>query len=437
MGNFFFETIVILLLLLANGVFAMSETALISARKARLQGLVDQGNQRAKVALETATHPLNFLSTIQIGITLIGVVAGAFGGATFANAIAEALQSVPFLAPYRVAIGFGVVVLVITYLSLVIGELVPKQMALANPERIATLVAQPMQWVTQLASPAVSLLTASTRLVSQLLRVQTLGDPPVTAEEVQTLVEQGRQVGIFEAAEQEMVEGVLKLDDTRVVTLMTPRTEVIWLSVNESPEQILAILTESQRSRFPVAAEGLDQVLGVVLAKDFVQVDWDAQIFDLKALVKPALYFPEHLSALKALEQFKQSRIHFAFIVDEYGGVEGILTPNDILEAIVGDINGADEPHSLGVVEREDGSWLLDGALATERLKEVLQVEALPDETAYQTLGGFILHQLGAIPTIGQHFEWQGVRFEVVDMDGLRIDQVLVTKTLSSTVGME
>jgi putative hemolysin len=437
LGNFFFETIVILLLLIANGVFAMSETALISARKARLQALVDQGNQRAQVALETATHPLNFLSTVQIGITLIGVVAGAFGGATFANAIAEALQSVPFLAPYRVAIGFGVVVLVITYLSLVIGELVPKQMALANPERIATLVAQPMRWVTKLASPAVGLLTASTRLVFKLLRVQTLGDPPVTLEEVQTLVEQGRQVGVFEAAEQEMVEGVLKLDDTRVATLMTPRTEVIWLSVHESPEQIRATLTESHRSRLPVATEGLDQVLGIVQAKDFVHVDWDARPFDLKALVKPALYFPEHLSALKALEQFKQSRIHFAFIVDEYGGIEGILTPNDILEAIVGDINGADEPQQPGVVEREDGSWLLDGALATERLKAVLQVDTLPDEAAYQTLGGFVLHQLGSIPTIGQHFEWQGVRFEVVDMDGLRIDQVLVTKTPSSTEDME
>lgn len=427
MGNPFFEILIILLLLVINGVFALSETALVSARRGRLQAMADQGDAGAQVALATANHPLDFLSAVQIGITLIGVLAGAFGGATFAEAIAVALQAIPFLAPYGEAIGFGVVVIVITYLSLVIGELVPKQIALTNPERIAALVAPAMQLLAKLTSPLVRLLTASTRLVLRLLRISTTSESTVTLAEVQTLVEQATQGGVFEAAEQEMVEGVFKLDAMHVGSLMTPRTNVVWLAVDDAPEEIYRTLAESQRSRFPVAAESLDRVLGFVQTKDFVQRGVDFSQLDLAALLKPALYFPESMSVLRALEQFKISRIHFAFVINEYGGVEGIITPNDILEAIVGDINGADEPHQSGVTVREDGSWLLDGTLSIERMKTVLQVDRLPDETDYETLGGFILHQLDALPTPGQHFEWESFRFEVVDMDSLRVDKVLVT----------
>lgn len=422
------DILIILLLLIANGVFALAETAIVSARRARLQAMAEDGNIQAQVALETANQPLDFLSSVQIGITLIGVLAGAFGGAAFAEAIAAALEPIPILSNYSDAIGVTIVVIIITYLSLIIGELVPKQIALTNPERMATLVAQPMKTLTKLTSPVVRLLTVSTQLVLRILNISTANDASVTLEEVQTMVAQATKGGVFEVAEQEMVEGVLRLDNTRVGNLMTPRTDVYWLAVDDPPEEIFNIFTESQRSRFPVAEEDLDQALGIIHAKDFAYPNLDIAKLDLKSFIKPALFFPENLSALDALEQFKRKRIHFAFVINEYGGVEGIVTPNDILEAIVGDITEPDDEELPEAVKREDGSWLLDGSLAITRMKSLLEIDDLPAETAYHTLAGFVLHQLGTIPHKGQQFEWQQFRFEIVDMDGRRVDQVLVAK---------
>jgi putative hemolysin len=283
-----------------------------------------------------------------------------------------------------------------------------------------------MRTVAKLSAPVVNLLTASTRLVLRVLRISTTNESTVTLAEVQTMLDQATQEGILEAVEQEMVEGVFKLDDLQVGNLMTPRRHVVWLSVNDPADKILRAFTESQRSRFPVVQENLDQAIGIVQAKDFVHLRNDMTTIDLRALLKPALYFPESMSVLQALQQFKKTRIHFAFVIDEYGGVEGIITPNDILEAIVGDIDGLDEPQPTGVVVRADGSWLLDGALSVERVKEVLDVDLLPGQMSYQTLAGFILSQLGAVPATGQSFTWDKFRFEVVDMDGRRVDQVLV-----------
>lgn len=428
MGNPLLEILIIVVLLLLNGAFALSETAIVSARRGRLQAMADAGDPGARIALETAHNPLDFLSSVQIGITLIGVLAGVFGGATFAEAIALRLQTIPALAPYGDAIGFAVVVLVITYLSLVIGELVPKQLALKNPERIAALVAPPMRFIARITAPVVALLTASTRLVFRLLRISTVNESSVTLAEVQTMVEQATQEGVFEAAEQEMVEGIFKLDYMRVGNLMTPRRNVIWLAVDDPVDEIYRTLAESRRSRFPVVEEDLDDVLGIVQAKDFVHLHQRTEPIPLRDMLKPALHFPESMSALQAIQEFKKSRIHFAFVINEYGGVEGIITPNDILEAIVGDIDDVDEVDTPGIVVRDDGSWLLDGALAVERVKDVLDVDALPGQEMYQTLGGFILHQLATIPVVGQNFIWDRYRFEVVDMDGLRIDQVLVER---------
>lgn len=428
MGNPLLEILIIVVLLLLNGAFALSETAIVSARRVRLQAMADEGDPGARIALETAQNPLDFLSSVQIGITLIGVLAGVFGGATFAAAISLWLQTIPLLAPYSDAIGFAVIVVVITYLSLVIGELVPKQIALKNPERIAALVAPPMKFIARITSPIVTLLTASTRLVFRLLRISTVSESSVTLAEVQTMVEQATQEGVFEAAEQEMFEGIFKLDYMRVGNLMTPRRNVIWLAVDDPVDEIYQTLTESRRSRFPVVEEDLDDVLGIVQAKDFVHVHQRADTISLRDMLKPALHFPESMSALQAIQEFKKSRIHFAFVINEYGGVEGIITPNDILEAIVGDIDDVDEVDTPGIVVREDGSWLLDGTLSVERVKDVLDVDALPGQETYQTLGGFILHQLATIPVIGENFVWDRYRFEVVDMDGLRIDQVLVER---------
>ena len=426
MNNPFLEILIILLLLILNGLFALSETALVSARRGRLQAMADEGNASARIALETANNPMDFLSSVQIGITLIGVLAGVFGGAMFAEAIAQLLQTIPYLAPYGDAIGFAVVVLVITYLSLVIGELVPKQIALTNPERIASLVAPPMRKIARITSPVVTLLTGSTRLVLRLLGISTIKESTVTLAEVQTMVEQATLEGIFEASEQEMVEGVFKLDYMRVGNLMTPRRNVIWLSVDDPAEEIYRTFAESPRSRFPLVEGNLDHALGIIQVKDFVHLREEGSMINLRAMLKPALHFPESMSVLQAIQEFKKSRIHFAFVINEYGGVEGIITPNDILEAIVGDIDDLDEPNTSGIVIREDGSWLLDGALSVEKVKDVLQITLLPGQESYQTLGGFVMYQFGAIPAIGQNFTWGNYRFEVVDMDGRRIDQVLV-----------
>ncbi len=435
MNNPFLEILIIFLLLLLNGLFALSETAMVSARRGRLQAMADAGDTNARIALETAHNPMDFLSSVQIGITLIGVLAGVFGGATFAAAIAQSLQTIPYLAPYGDAIGFAVVVLVITYLSLVIGELVPKQIALTNPERIASLVALPMRRIARITSPVVTLLTGSTRLVLRLLGISTINESTVTLAEVQTMVEQATLEGIFEASEQEMVEGVFKLDYMRVGNLMTPRRNVIWLSVDDPVEEIYRTFAESPRSRFPLVAGNLDHALGIIQVKDFVNLREDGSMINLRSMLRPALHFPESMSVLQAIQEFKKSRIHFAFVINEYGGVEGIITPNDILEAIVGDIDDLDEPNTSGIVIRDDGSWLLDGALSVEKVKDVLQITMLPGQESYQTLGGFILDQFGAIPVIGQNFTWGNYRFEVVDMDGLRIDQVLVQSASPTVAG--
>jgi putative hemolysin len=422
------EVFIVILLLLANGVFAMSEIAIISARKARLQQLANAGDRKALVALELANAPNHFLSTIQIGITLIGILAGAYGGAAIARELAAGMEDVPFIAPYRHGIALGIVVVSITYVSLIVGELVPKRLALNSPERIAAAVAPAMRALSRLASPAVHLLSLSTDAVLRLLGVRPSEEPPVTEEEIRLLLEQGAQAGMFEAAEQAMVERVFRLGDRRVSSVMTPRTEIVWLDRDASLEEICRTVTESVHSRFLVAQGTIDNVVGVVHAKDLLARTFEGQPIDLMALLQQPLYVPESMPALRVLELFKQSGTHLALVVDEYGGVQGLVTPSDILEAIVGDIPSVAELGEPQAVQREDGSWLLDGMLSVDEFKEIFDLSALPgeDQGVYQTLAGFVIMQLGRIPAVADHFEWQGLRFEVVDMDGNRIDKVLV-----------
>ena len=429
MSNLVLEILIILLLVLANGIFAMSEAAVISARKARLQQLAEAGNFQARAALELATHPNQFLATVQIGITLVGIMAGAFGGATVAEEIAARLSVIPFLEPYGEIIGVGIVVLGLTYFSLIIGELVPKRLALNNAERIASAVAAPMRALSAIAAPVVRILSVSTDLVIRVLGVKPSTEPSITPEEIKILIEQGTASGVFEETEQDMIRGVLRLDERQVGACMTPRTQIVWFDLEDSPEDIRRKIATSQHSRFPVIKDSLDNVLGIVHAKDLLTQLLAGQLLDLKALLRPPLFVPESMSALKVLELFKQKGAHLALIIDEYGGIHGIVTHNDILEDIAGKIPSAGEPAEPAATRREDGSWLLDGLLPIDKLKEIFDIEELPDEEQghYQTVGGFVMTLVRSIPTVGQYFEWRKLRFEVVDMDGHRVDKVLVT----------
>lgn len=426
MSNLTFEILFIVLLIIANGVFSMSEIAIIMARKARLQQWANEGNVKALAALELASSPNRLLSTVQIGITLIGILAGVFGGATIAENLALRLDSIPTLAPYSEAVALGVVVLGITYLTLVIGELVPKRLALHNAEGIACTVAAPMRVLSRMASPAVHLLSISTDTVLRIIGIRPVAEPPVTEEEINILIEQGMKSGAFEEAERAMVEHVFRLGDLRAGALMTPRTDIAWIDIDESPEEIRRKIAQSGHSRFPLCQGSLDNILGIVQVKDLLSHNMVGKPSDLKASMRRTLFVPESTHALKVLELFKQSGIHLSMVVDEYGGIQGLVTLNDIMEEIVGEIPSIEEKAEPLAVQREDGSWLLDGMLPAVDLKEIFQIKKLQGEGIYQTLGGFVLMQMGRIPSVGNHFEWGGLRFEVVDMDKNRIDKVLV-----------
>jgi len=423
------QILLILLLIVANGVFAMAEMAVVSARKARLQQKAHEGDARARAALVLAESPNRFLSTIQIGITLIGVLAGAYGGATVSPDLAAALRAVPLLAPYSQALALAIVVLSTTYLSLVLGELVPKRLALNDPERIAAALAGTMRTLSVAASPVVRLLSASTDLVLHVLGVVPSAEPPVTQEEIKILLAEGTEAGVFEEIEQDMVESVLLLDARRARGLMTPRPEVVWLDIEDPPEEIRRKIIESSYSHFPVCRGSLDEVLGEVEAKDLLTRCLEGKPLDLKSLLHRPLHVPEVMPSLKVLEAFKSSGTHMALVLDEYGSVQGLVTLTDILEAIVGDIPSAEDLAEPQIVQREDGSWLLDGMLGVEELKELLNITELPGEEQglYQTVAGFVTSELGRIPGVADHFEWNRLRFEVVDMDGYRVDKVLVT----------
>lgn len=423
-----FEIAVIFALIVANGLFAMAEIAVISARKARLKRRSDDGDEKARSALELANDPRNFLAAVQIGITLVGVLAGAFGGATIANYIASAIASIPVLAAYSNAIGVVVVVILITYFTLVLGELVPKRLALNNPEGIARAVAQPMKLLSRLTSPLVNLLGASSEKVLRLMGVNLKNEPPVTEEEIKVMIEQGTQAGVFDEAEQDMVEAVFRLGDRRVETLITPRTEVVWLDLDDPIEEIKQKITSSSYSRFPVAQGSLDHVVGLVQAKDLLIRIFKGEPINLREVMVQPLYVPETMPALKVLELFRESRVHTALVIDEYGGFQGLVSLFDILEAIVGEIPELGEVSEPEIFRREDGSWLIDGMLPIDEFREIFRLGVLPDQDRnyYQTVGGFVMTFLGRVPEVGDRFEWSGLKFEVMDMDGLRVDKVLV-----------
>jgi putative hemolysin len=425
------EVTAILLLMIGNGLFAMAEMALVSARKPRLQQRADEGDAGAAAALAIAEDPDDFLATVQIGITLIGVLAGAFGGATIAGELADALDHVPFLAPYSDVLSVGLVVLTITYISLVIGELAPKQFALGDSERLASRIAPSMSLLSRIASPIAHFLSLSAEAVLRLVGVQSHPDLPVTEAELKLLLEEGTEVGVFEPLEERMVERVLDLDDRRVSSLLTPRTDVVWIDVADTMEEIQDKITRSGHSRYPVAEGSLDNVVGLVLAKDLLAQTLMDQEIDVEAVLRPALFVPEVVPTLEVLEQFREAHSRIALVLDEYGGLQGLVTTSDILMAIVGEIQGLGDLSEPEVFQREDGSWLLDGRLSLEEFEELFRLSDLPAEGT-DTLGGLVMTLLGRIPSIGDQVEWRTLCLEVVDMDGRRVDKVLVVPVAST-----
>ena len=420
---------VIFLLILLNGFFAMSEIALVSARKVRLEQRAAEGDKGAQNALELTKSTNKFLSAVQVGITLIGVLTGALGGATLAARISVGLSQIPWLAPYAYGVSLALVVLLTTYFSLVIGELIPKRLGMNNPEKIASSVAGVMRFISWVTAPIIKLLSVSTDLGLRLLGARKSNEPPITQQEIKVLIEQGTQVGVFNETEQDMVEGVFRLNDRMVDALMTPRTEIEWLDLEDDAEEIFEQVLASIHSRFPVARGTLDNVIGILNAKDLYEQKISDKPFDMNALVQKPLFVPESTPASKTLEMVKSAGVHEALIIDEYGGLLGMVTLFDVLEAIVGTIPNMDEGTGSEIIRREDGSYLIDGLLPVDELKDLFDLDGLPDEdkVGFQTVSGFVMNQLGTIPTTGQHFHYENLRFEVVDMDGHRVDKILVS----------
>lgn len=427
------ELLIILAVILINGILAMSEMAVAASRKARLQQRENDGDKGAKKVLNLLQDPNLFLSTVQIGITLVGVFTGAVGGATLAEPLALVLGQVPLLADFADSLAIGIVVIGITFVSILLGELVPKRIALHNPEQIASFLASPMIVVSRLFRPLVWLLGKLTNLILNLLGIKPGNEPPVTEEEIQLLIDQGTQAGVFEESEQDMVEGVFSLGDQRVYSLMTPRTDIVWLDINDTIEEIRQKITENDFSRFPVRQDTLDVILGIVKARDLLGPILGGETIKLKDLLKPAFYIPETMFASRALEILKEKGTDMLLIIDEFGGLQGLLTINDILEEIVGAME-QDEPQAT---QRQDGSWLLDGMLEIDEFKEIFDFHALPHEDEYETLSGFVMMSLGRVPQVTDHFEWNSYKFEIMDMDGRRVDKVLVTTLPQKALAQE
>lgn len=426
-----FDIGLILLLIVMNGLFAMAEIAIVSARKMRLRQSADKGSKGASRALELAEQPTRFLSTVQVGITSIGILSGALGERAVVEQLQARLAEVPELSPYAHEIAMTAMVIVITYVSLIIGELVPKRLALLRPEPIAAFFSRMMHTLSLLALPVVKVLSVSTDLILRLLGARRPNEPTVTEEEIKLLLEQATMEGIFERTEQQLVENILRLDDRKVGAIMTPRKDIVFLDVQKPFERNRQTIMDHPHWIIPLCRDGLDNIVGFVKTKDLLNRMLSGEKADLMALNTPALFVPNSLSLMQVLEQFKKSHLHTALVVDEYGELDGLVSLSDILEAIVGDIPSETDDEEPQAVRREDGTWLVDGMLDSDRLKELFGLPALPEEQTgnFHTVGGFVMLRLGNVPKVTDSFEYEGLRFEVVDMDRNRVDKVLVSAT--------
>jgi putative hemolysin len=452
------DAALLIFLILLNGLFAMSEMALTASRKARLQVMVEGGDAGARAAMSLSERPTQFLSTVQIGITSIGVLNGIVGEAAFSEPLAQWLGHILPMVPATVAdiVATGLVVMSITVLTIIFGELVPKRIGQMHPEAVARLVAQPMTWISRLASPLVRLLSASTQGVLKVLGISDSGNRSVTEEEIAASLEEGLDAGVIEAHEHQMVRNVFRLDDRQIGSMMIPRADIAWLDLNASAQQILAVVAANGHSRYPVCRDSLDDVLGVITSQQLlaqlatvVVAPGDgkapvapavpepdpgrAPVFAIAQAMQPAVFVPETLTGMELLEHFRGSSVQMVFVVDEYGVVQGVITLRDVLEAITGEFNSPSDEDSWAV-QREDGSWLIDGLIPVPELKDRLELKELPDEDRgrYNTLAGMIMLLLGRLPQTADIVEWGLWRFEVVDLDGKRVDKVLASRTPDS-----
>lgn len=432
------EIMILIGLIVLNGIFAMSEIALVTARKARLMKLAAEGDSAASVALKLGEDPTKFLSTIQIGITSIGILNGIVGEAVLAAPLSHWLQSFGVTESAASIGATAAVVIVITYVSIVVGELVPKRIGQISPEPIARLVARPMQILALVTRPFVLLLTASTHALLRLLGVKQNNQSGVTEEEIHAMLEEGSESGVIEQHQHEMVRNVFRLDDRQLGSLMIPRSDVVYIDVQRPPEENLQILIESEHSRFPVCDGKLDKLLGVIHAKQALARVAKGEVPDYSANLQPCVYVPETLTGMELLEQFRANDMQMAFVIDEYGEIEGLVILQDVLEAVTGEFtprNGEDS----WAVQRADGSWLLDGAIPIPEMKDRLELKTVPEEDKgrYHTISGMIMLLLGRVPSTADSVDWNGWRFEIVDMDDKRIDKVLATPIVLGSLSDE
>ncbi|RPI51615.1 MAG: HlyC/CorC family transporter [Acidobacteria bacterium] len=424
------DVLLLLVLILLNGLFAMSEMAIVGSRRARLVQMADAGRSGARRALDLASEPTRFLSSVQVGITTIGILVGAIGGASVASQLRSSLDRIPAVAPYAEPLSLGIMVVLLTYVSLILGELVPKRLALTHPEAIASLIARPMDVVARIGRPVVYVLSISTDTILRLLGVRPVKHPAVTLEEIRLLLEQGTEEGVFEPSEQEMVANVLSLDDRHVGAVLTPRVDVVFLNVRDSIDVNRDKLRRDPHTVLPLCDGGLDNVLGFVRSTKVVEQILEGRPLDLVSLAEPALFVPETMTLMTLLEQFKRMHLPIALVVNEFGDVEGVVSLMDVVSSIVGDLPAVpgEEP---SIIRREDGSWLIDGSLDLDTVLRAFEEESLiadEDRQHYHTLGGLVMTELGRVPRTGDVFRKGPYRFEVVDMDGNRVDRVLVTR---------
>lgn len=425
------DLVLLLALILLNGLLSMAEIAVVSARRARLVQLADEGRRGAARALELAAEPTRFLSTVQIGITAIGILSGAIGESAVAARLRGWLESTPALAPWAGPLSLVAMVAVVSYLSLIFGELVPKRLAMARPEGIASLTAAPLHWLAAATRPLVHVLSLTTDGILRLVRVPDTPRPAITMEEMRILLEQGTREGVFEEREQELVTNVLNLDERFVGAILTPRAEVVYLDLDDPPDVHRDRLREGRHEVLPVCRGGLDHVTGVVRSRRVLEQLLSDRPLDPAALVEPPLYVPATMSLMALLEHFRRARLPTALVVDEFGSIDGVVSLSDVVAAIVGTLPGERDGEPL-IVVRDDGSWLFDGALDVDVVARTLGLTTLHDTRSerreYHTLGGLTMAELGRVPRTGDHFMLQGFRFEIVDMDGHRVDRVLVSR---------
>ena len=426
------QILLLLTLIIINGLFSMTEMAVVSTRRARLQACLENGDRRAQTVLDLLDNPNDFFSTIQIAISLIGVITGAIGAQTFSHYLVDILVKVSFLKGIAQPLSVLLISILITYFSLVIGELIPKRIATNNPEKIAMAMCGPIKVIAAVFRPIVRILSFSTEAGLKLMGIKNSEENTVSEDEIKVMIEQGKQDGVFEENEQDIVESVFRMSDRTVDALMTPRTELPWIDLEEPVEESLKEIASSTYHYFPLVRGNPDDVIGVLSSKALLDAYIRGETLDLEKIAEPPLFVPESKPALSLLDDLKASESNFAVVLDEYGGFSGMITPYDLLNELVGDVtNIGDEPNDEeDILVRDDGSWSFDGLVDIEEFKETIGVRDLPDEdrVGYQTLAGFILSYRGAIPSIGDNFDWNGFHFEIADMDGLRIDRVIVSR---------